>query len=93
MAMELLEQALVMTPENVHGNLDLLLRWVVLRISEQTPNTQSLLKVLDFTQSVLRSVKDQGGRLSEQEGALFLPALVRIARFPNPGTLFSHTRR
>ena len=75
-AMEHLETALAESPECVPGNLDLLLRWVVLRFCEQTPNTQSLLRVLDFTAEALGVAKDQGVRLSEQEGALFLPALV-----------------
>ena len=75
-AIEILEKSLQDDRDNVLGNLDLLLRWVVLRFMEQTPNTQSLLKVLDFTQQVLRVVKDNGARLTEQEGALFLPALV-----------------
>ena len=57
-------------------NLDLLLRWVVLRFCEQAPNTQSLLRVLDLTRSLLAVVKAQGERLSDQEAALFLPALV-----------------
>lgn len=72
----LTEGALHNTPDVVPGNLDLLLRWVVLRFCEQAPNTQSLLKVLDFTAATLAAVKDQGTRLSEQECALFLPALV-----------------
>ena len=63
-------------PELCPGNLDLLLRWVVLRFCEQAPNTQSLLKTLDFTADALATVKDLGVRLSEQEAALFLPALV-----------------
>ena len=75
-AMEHLEACLEATPELVSGNLDLLLRWVVLRFCEQAPNTQSLLRVLDFTRSLLVVVKEQGERLSEQEAALFLPALV-----------------
>ena len=75
-AMEHLETALAESPECVPGNLDLLLRWVVLRFCEQTPNTQSLLRVLDFTTEALGVAKDQGVRLTEQEGALFLPALV-----------------
>lgn len=75
-AMEHLEATLASSPELVSGNLDLLLRWVVLRFCEQAPNTQSLLRVLDFTKSLLVVVKEQGDRLSEQEGALFLPALV-----------------
>ena len=75
-AMEHLETALAESPECVPGNLDLLLRWVVLRFCEQTPNTQSLLRVLDFTAEALGVAKDQGVRLTEQEGALFLPALV-----------------
>ena len=75
-AMEHLEASLASSPELVSGNLDLLLRWVVLRFCEQAPNTQSLLRVLDFTKSLLVVVKEQGDRLSEQEGALFLPALV-----------------
>ena len=56
----------------VEGTLDLLLRWAV-PLCEQAPNTQSLLKVLDFTADALAVVKDRGARLSEQEGALFLP--------------------
>ena len=75
-AMEHLEACLEASPELVSGNLDLLLRWVVLRFCEQAPNTQSLLRVLDFTRSLLVVVKEQGERLSEQEAALFLPALV-----------------
>ena len=75
-ALEHLDGALAEAPENVFGNLDLILRWIVLRVSEQAPNTQSLLRVLDFTAAVLGVVKAQGSRLSEQEAALFLPALV-----------------
>ena len=75
-AVEHLEAALSESPDAVEGTLDLLLRWVVLRLCEQAPNTQSLLKVLDFTADALAVVKDRGARLSEQEGALFLPALV-----------------
>lgn len=68
--------ALAESPALVPGNLDLMLRWVVLRLCEQAPNTQSLLRVLDFVAATLAVVKDQGVRLSEQECALFLPALV-----------------
>ena len=52
-ALEHLDGALAEAPENVFGNLDLILRWIVLRVSEQAPNTQSLLRVLDFTAAVL----------------------------------------
>ena len=75
-AVEHLEACLETSPELVPGNLDLLLRWVVLRFCEQAPNTQSLLRVLDLTRSLLAVVKAQGERLSDQEAALFLPALV-----------------
>ncbi len=75
-AMELLTGAMRENPELCPGNLDLLLRWVVLRFCEQAPNTQSLLKTLDFTADALATVKDLSVRLSEQEAALFLPALV-----------------
>ena len=75
-AVEHLEACLDTSPELVPGNLDLLLRWVVLRFCEQAPNTQSLLRVLDLTRSLLAVVKAQGERLSDQEAALFLPALV-----------------
>ena len=44
------------------GNLDLLLRWVVLRFCEQAPNTQSLLKTLDWLAAALVVVKEQGVR-------------------------------
>ena len=75
-AVEHLEAALSESPDAVEGTLDLTLRWVVLRLCEQAPNTQSLLKVLDFTADALAVVKDRGARLSEQEAAFFLPALV-----------------
>jgi cytoskeleton-associated protein 5 len=75
-AVEHLEACLEASPELVPGNLDLLLRWVVLRFCEQAPNTQSLLRVLDLARSLLAVVKAQGERLSDQEAALFLPALV-----------------
>ena len=81
-AMEHLETALAESPECVPGNLDLLLRWVVLRFCEQTPNTQSLLRVLDFTAEALGVAKDQGVRLTEQEGALFLPRSWTSAGIP-----------
>ena len=69
-AVEHLEAALSESPDAVEGTLDLTLRWVVLRLCEQAPNTQSLLKVLDFTADALAVVKDRGARLSEQEAAI-----------------------
>ena len=68
-AVEHLEAALSESPDAVEGTLDLLLRWVVLRLCEQAPNTQSLLKVLDFTADALAVVKDPRREAERAGGA------------------------
>lgn len=70
-----LSAALPTQLEETISNLDLLLRWVVLRFTESAPNTQSLIKTLDYMSDLLTALKGASYRLAEQEAVMFLPAL------------------
>ena len=55
-------------------NLDLLCRWLVLRMVEA--NTTSLLKSFELLGKLLEALQGVGYRLSETEAALLLPTLL-----------------
>ena len=60
--------------EVVAANLDLLLRWAVLRICDG--NMQSLVRVLEMCRTLLEALVAAGYQLSEYEATILLPAVV-----------------
>lgn len=62
------------------ASLDLLLRWFVLRICDG--NSQSLIKVLETTRSVLQALADSGYQMTEYEALILLPCIVEKAGHP-----------
>ena len=55
-------------------NLDLMIRWLVLRMVEA--NTASLLKSLELLGKLLGALQGVGYRLSDTEASLLLPTLI-----------------
>ncbi|RMZ53878.1 hypothetical protein APUTEX25_005624, partial [Auxenochlorella protothecoides] len=61
----------------VVAGLDLILRWVVLRMADG--NMQSLVRVLELARALLCALRDAGGHLTELDALVFLPAIVEKA--------------
>lgn len=59
------------------AGLDLILRWVVLRMADG--NMQSLVRVLELARALLCALRDAGGHLTELDALVFLPAIVEKA--------------
>ncbi|XP_027924008.1 protein MOR1-like [Vigna unguiculata] len=72
--LEMLQKALPSIAKEVIEVLDILLRWFVLQFCQS--NTTYLLKLLEFLQELLDTLKDEGYSLTESEMAVFLPFLV-----------------
>lgn len=75
-ALDALDEAIKSDEAELVNNFDLLLRWLVLRISEASVNTQVLNRVLDVFLSAMHAASDLDYKLAEQEAAILLPALV-----------------
>lgn len=75
-ALDALDDAIKANEEELVNSFDLLLRWLMLRISEASPNTQVLTRVLDVVTSALHAASDMGYKLTEQEASLLVPVLV-----------------
>eukprot|EP00850_Spirogloea_muscicola_P001145 SM000004S15015 [mRNA] locus=s4:723804:739200:- [translate_table: standard] len=63
--------------ENVEGSIqviDLVLRWITLRLCES--NTTSLLKVLEFLPQLVDCLKKESYTLTDAEANIFIPCLV-----------------
>ena len=75
-ALDALDEAIKSGEAEFLNNFDLLLRWLVLRISEASVNTQVLNRVLDVFLGAMHAASDLDYKLVEQEAAILLPALV-----------------
>jgi hypothetical protein len=73
-AAEALTASVAVDLEAAIDNLDLLFRWLVLRMVEA--NTTSLLKSFELLDKLLEALRGVGYRLSETEAALLLPTLL-----------------
>lgn len=73
-AAEALTESVAVDLEAAIDNLDLLFRWLVLRMVEA--NTTSLLKSFELLDKLLDALQGVGYRLSETEAALLLPTLL-----------------
>ncbi|GER25405.1 microtubule organiziation 1 family protein [Striga asiatica] len=71
---EMLQKALPSMGREFVEVLDIILRWIVLRICES--NTSCLLKVLEFLPELLDVLRNEGYTMTEAEAAIFLPCLV-----------------
>lgn len=59
------------------SNVDLILRWAVLRMADG--NSQTLGRVLELTRALLCTLGDQGIPLAELDAHVLLPAVVEKA--------------
>ena len=75
-ALDALEEAIKSDEAELINSLDLLIRWLVLRISESSPNTQVLTRVLEVVLAALHAACDLDYKLVEQEAAILLPVFV-----------------
>jgi len=75
-ALDALENAIQANEDEMVNSFDLLLRWLMLCISEASPNTQVLTRVLDVVISTLNAANSAMYKLTEQEAALLIPVLV-----------------
>lgn len=75
-ALDAIDEAIKSNETELVNNFDLLLRWLVLRISESSPNTQVLTRVLDVVLSAVHAACDLDYKLVEQEAAILLPVIV-----------------
>eukprot|EP00898_Chlorokybus_atmophyticus_P007131 jgi/Chlat1/7419/Chrsp6S09189 len=73
-ALDIMQKALDQQLHDIISMLDLLLRWLALRICEA--NMTSLLKTLEFLSSLLEALKVDGYRLSEYEANVLVPSVV-----------------
>ncbi|CAI5478770.1 unnamed protein product [Closterium sp. Yama58-4] len=71
---DIFHKAMEQQPHEFMEVLDLLLRWVVLRIAEA--NTTSLLRALDFLTDLVQVLTIEGYILTEYEANILLPCLV-----------------
>ena len=75
-ALDAIDEAIKSDETEFLSNFDLLLRWLVLRISESSPNTQVLTRVLDVVLAAVHAACDLDYKLVEQEAAILLPVIV-----------------
>ena len=75
-ALDAIHEAIKSDESELINNFDLLIRWLMLRISEASPNTQVLNKVLDVVLDALHAASDLDYKLAEQEAAILLPVIV-----------------
>ncbi|GAQ86856.1 Armadillo repeat superfamily protein [Klebsormidium nitens] len=73
-ALDLLTKGVPQYIKAMTDNLDVLLRWSVVRICEA--NTSSMLKTVEFLEALLDALKGQNYHLSDYEAGLFIPCLV-----------------
>jgi len=76
-AAEMLTADLPASMDAVVASLDLLFRWLILRICEANP--QCLLKVCDLAKALLDALYEQGYKLAEAEAQILMPCLVEKA--------------
>ncbi|GBG84830.1 hypothetical protein CBR_g39205 [Chara braunii] len=72
--LDLMQKAIPQYKKEIVDNLDLLLRWSVLRFCES--NTTAILKVLEFLPELVEALVNEGYHLREYEANIFLPCLV-----------------
>lgn len=75
-ALDAIHEAIKSDESELINNFDLLMRWLMLRISEASPNTQVMNKVLDVVLDALHAASDLDYKLAEQEAAILLPVIV-----------------
>ena len=75
-ALDSIDEAIKSDEAELVNSFDLLLRWLMLLISEASPNTQVMNRVLDVVLDSLHAASDLDYKIVEQEAAILLPVIV-----------------